>query len=351
MHQPAQPFAHSSGPKTAKVALVGEAWGREEEMVGLPFVGQAGQELTRELSEAGIDRARCFLTNVLALRPPSNQLDAICCRKADAGAYYPLKPLSLGKYLHPQYLPELTRLKQELDHVQPNLVIALGGTATWALLNHPQIGSIRGTVAQSTLVPALKVLGTYHPAAVLRNIAYRPICIADYKKAVRQSQFPEIRRPERLILVNPTLEEADAYAGHLLRAPLLSIDIETFRGQIKMVGFAGSLSCAMVIPFVDLARGGSYWPTPAQELYAWGIVRRLLESPVPKLFQNGLYDLQYFIRMGFRPRACTHDTMLMSHALYPELQKGLGFLGSVWTDEPAWKLMRSSKSTETKRDE
>ena len=43
--------------------------------------------------------------------------------------------------------------------------------------------------------------------------------------------------------------------------------------------------------------------------------------------------------------------MLMSHALYPELQKGLGFLGSVWTDEPAWKLMRSSKSTETKRDE
>jgi DNA polymerase I-like protein with 3'-5' exonuclease and polymerase domains len=66
----------------------------------------------------------------------------------------------------------------------------------------------------------------------------------------------------------------------------------------------------------------------------------LLESPVTKVFQNGLYDLQYIYQMGIRPRNCTEDTMLMHHALYPEMKKGLEFLGSVYTNEASWKLMR-----------
>ncbi len=70
----------------------------------------------------------------------------------------------------------------------------------------------------------------------------------------------------------------------------------------------------------------------------------VLEGPWPLLFQNGMYDLQYLYKMGFRPRACLEDTMLLHHSLFPELQKGLGFLGSVYSNEAAWKLMRKQDS-------
>jgi len=66
-------------------------------------------------------------------------------------------------------------------------------------------------------------------------------------------------------------------------------------------------------------------------------------------YQNGLYDLQYILRMGLRPANCQADTMLLHHSLFPELQKGLGFLGSIYTNEASWKLMREQDSN--KRDE
>ena len=96
---------------------------------------------------------------------------------------------------------------------------------------------------------------------------------------------------------------------------------------------------------------GNYWATPSREISAWKQVKRLLEAEVPKLFQNGMYDLQYIWRMGIRPRQCLHDSMLLHHSILPEMQKGLGFLGSVYTSEPAWKLMRRSRADTEKADE
>jgi DNA polymerase I-like protein with 3'-5' exonuclease and polymerase domains len=133
---------------------------------------------------------------------------------------------------------------------------------------------------------------------------------------------------------------------------MLSVDIETGNRQIKCIGFATSRSHAIVIPFVDLAHAsGSYWPTPEAECQAWGIVRAALESPIPKLFQNGVYDLQYIVRMGIRPKGEIHDTMLLHHSLFSELRKGLGFLGSIYTDEASWKLMNRPKADTEKREE
>jgi hypothetical protein len=55
--------------------------------------------------------------------------------------------------------------------------------------------------------------------------------------------------------------------------------------------------------------------------------------------------------MGIAPNKCLHDTMLAFHALFPELPKGLGFLGSIFTNDIAWKQLRSAKSDSEKRDE
>jgi uracil-DNA glycosylase family 4 len=63
----------TSGPHDARVVIVGEAWGFEEAAATLPFVGASGSELTRILTDAGIDRSECLLTNVFASRPPANE--------------------------------------------------------------------------------------------------------------------------------------------------------------------------------------------------------------------------------------------------------------------------------------
>lgn len=344
-YSPSQPFQYTSGPQRARIAICGEAWGKSEAIAQQPFVGASGQELTRMLSEASIDRRDCLITNVFPFQPLGNDLETICTKKAEVGPDYPMPPLKQGKYIRREFLGELERLRQELYQCGPNLVIALGNPAIWALMGATGISTRRGVVAPSSLVPGLKVLPTYHPAAVLRSWDLRVIAVADFMKARREAEFSEIRRPEREVLISPTLDEIAQWCDR--PHTVLGVDTETRKGTIRSVQFARSPSEALVIPF--WVGWGSYWQTVDDELIAWSWVKRMLESDVPKIFQNGLYDLGYLVRMGIRPRGDIHDTMLRHHALYPEMQKGLGFLGSLYSNEQSWKIMH--RHNETKADE
>lgn len=352
MHTPAPPFAHTSGPKDASVIVVGEAFGEQEQLLGRPFIGASGQELTRMLTQAGFKRSELLLTNVLAFRPKDNNIDNLCVKKADTGPTYGYPAIGQGKYLDPQYLSELDRLRDELSAHPRNLIIAMGRTASWALLGASGISAIRGTVAQSTLGLRIKTLPTFHPAAVLRQWSLRTIVIADLLKAKRESIFPEIRRPERWILVNPTLDEIVSWAiAHARKALYLAVDIETRNGQITEIGFASDKAHSLVIPFVKNYRD-NYWSTEHEERQAWDLVEVLLQLDCDKIFQNGIYDLSYLLKAGLRVRRAYQDTMLLHHSLFPEMNKGLGFLGSLYTQEPAWKLAyRKSGKEETKADE
>jgi uracil-DNA glycosylase len=343
------PFDSTSGPRSARLMLVGEAFGEKEELTGLPFMGWSGQELARMLGDAGLTRGECLLSNVFPFRPGQvkNDIAQLCGPKSEAGADYKLKPLAQGKYILPKYLPCLERLAEEIREVQPHLVVALGGTATWALTGSAAITRARGVVANSTLVPGVKVLPTFHPASVMRNWAQRPIVVADLIKAKGESAFPQIIRKHRCLLVNPTLSELwHWWYTDGDKAEILAADIETKRQQITMISFASSAMCGVVVPF--WTGGESFWKSLEVELRAWAFVKMVLESPITKLFQNGLYDLQYLARMGIRPRACNEDTMLKHHSFYPELPKSLGFLGSIYANEAAWKDFRLAK--EEKKD-
>lgn len=403
-------FWATAGSRTPRIVLVGEAWGQSEDECKKPFAGESGKELFRMLGEAmpeiepelhtqicglhklglawvkereqWFEAAGVAMTNILAFRPPANKIEELCGAKKEVGEFAGSFPaLSRGKYLREEFLPELDRLWVELDSWRPNLVVALGNTACWALLQTTNIGSIRGAVT-STVGAVLggrlqvldggkvaggdaaqdkvagrgqyKCLPTYHPAGVLRNWSWRPIVVADLMKGNRESRFPEIRRPKREILVSPTLDEMEAWEQetYQLNPPYLAPDIETAQGQITCIGFARSPGEAMVIPFWDRGKPGySYWPDHSSERRAVDCMARLLTSDIPKVFQNGIYDVQYITRYGIRPKNMLHDTMLLHHSMYPELQKGLGFLGSVYTNESSWKLLRKRKADSEKKDE
>jgi|SRR5215831_4876063 len=329
------------------MVAIGEAPGEQEERVGIPFIGPSGQRFDEMLESAGLHRRDAYLTNLLQTRPPGNKLDEFLVSRRDLPAGYNLPAVRQGRYLHPELLPELERLYLELETVKPNLILCCGGPATWALLGSSAITKLRGAVHSSRFG---KVLPTLHPATTLYDYSNRPIIVADLMKARHERDFSEIRRPRRLILVDPTLAEIRAFVNTAVLAPWLSVDIETRGGQISSIGFSCDISRAITIPFWDPRKEDrNYWPSLSEEVQVRKEINLLLSSSVPKLFQNGLYDLQYLLREKYTPRNCTDDTMIMHHSMYPELPKGLGFMGSVYTSESAWKLMRHEDTN--KRDE
>lgn len=331
--------------------IVGEAWGEYEERQRAPFAGPSGYELTRMLSEAGIHRADCYLTNCFNLRPrPTNDIENLCQKERTDRS-----PLKAGKYLRPEYEPELVRLYKEIRDVKPNLVLLLGGTATWAFTGNSGIGKVRGTVAQATQgVVGQKILPTYHPAAILREWSLRHVTVLDFTKAKREASFPELIRPKRTIYIEPSLTDIEWFINeHLTHADQITFDIETRGNQITCISFAPSPVVAISIPFCDPRRpGGSFWSTPEEEKMAWDFVRRVLALPQRKVAQNGLYDVTFlWLGYGIVVVNFSEDTMLLHHSLQPECEKGLGFLGSVYTNEASWKLMRARGKEQTiKRD-
>jgi uracil-DNA glycosylase len=335
------------------ILIIGEAWGEHEANERAPFVGPSGWELTKMLSEAGISRTSCYLTNVFNFQPNKNDLASLCGPRQDSIPGYPA--IIKGKYLRKEFLPELERLQQEIMDVNPNIIIAMGNTALWSLLGVSGISSRRGSICTSThLVEGFKVLPTYHPAAILRQWDLRPVTVLDLHKARRESAFPEVVRPSRQVWIEPSLSDIEAfYDAYIPQCKVLSCDIETAGDAITCIGFAPSPSISLVIPFTDPRRArGSYWPTRSDELAAWAFVRRFLEAPCGKLFQNGMYDISFLWRSyGLRVTNPEHDTLLLHHALQPESPKSLSFLGSVYTGEASWKLMRKHGKTTIKQDD
>ncbi len=113
-------FGYGSG--TARLLLIGEAPGADEDRSGIPFVGRSGQLLEKMLKAIGFDRNECFITNVLPWRPPGNRTPtegeiAVC----------------------------LPFLKRQIDLVSPEAIMILGGSAANALLDNGEpISRMRG---------------------------------------------------------------------------------------------------------------------------------------------------------------------------------------------------------------
>lgn len=365
------------------IILLGEAYGDSEARIGAGFVGASGIELLRMLDEAQIItftaeddtylrrywkegkpelidaiwqmHPEVHRTNVFLEHPPGNKLEYFCDTRANGIPGYPA--LIRGKasgYVNADFSHHLDRLGDEIISIDPNLIICLGNAALWALAGTSGISKLRGTTRLSThTVADYKLLPTYHPAAILRQWENRPVTVMDLMKASREAAYPEIRRPEREIWIEPTLDDLEEfYARFFPNCEILAVDIETAGNQVTCIGFAPTPAASIVIPFFDArAKGRSYWPNAADECAAWAFVRRVLEDRrIKKVFQNGLYDIAFLWRsVGLRTFGATEDTMLMHHAIHPESLKSLGFLGSIYSDEGAWKQDR--KTATIKRDE
>jgi DNA polymerase len=136
------------GNPNADFMCVGEAPGATEDETGRPFVGAAGQLLTKILEAIGLSRETVFIANVLKHRPPGNRNPA------------PNEVTACSPYLI-----------RQIELVQPKVILALGTFAAQTLLDtKTPIGKLRGSVHEYHGVP---LVVTYHPAALLRNPAWK----------------------------------------------------------------------------------------------------------------------------------------------------------------------------------
>ena len=148
--EPATQVVFSAGDTSARIVLVGEQPGDQEDEQGEPFVGPAGRVLDEALADAGIDRESAYLTNAVK----HFRFEQRGKRRIHA------KPeLRHVKACHPW-------LDAELEAVSPGVVVAMGATAARAVLGRPvKIGEVRGQLLDE---PDPPVVVTTHPSAVLR---------------------------------------------------------------------------------------------------------------------------------------------------------------------------------------
>lgn len=159
----------ADGNPQAKLMLVGEAPGRDEDIEGLPFVGRSGKLLDRMLAAIGIDRTQAYIANIIPWRPPGNrtptpQESEIC----------------------------LPFIRKQIELVDPDVLVCLGGPSATTLLGIKEgITKSRGRwVRFDTGKREIRAMPTFHPAFLLRSPLQKRLAWRDLlavKKALEES--------------------------------------------------------------------------------------------------------------------------------------------------------------------
>ena len=336
--------------------VVGEAPGANEMVDGRPFTGASGQLLRKMLEEAGYAWDTLSLSYVFLERPDANKIEKHFLKsKAMKALGHDTKHLRKHPthgFVTPHLQGEGARLMAEIDASNCTTVIACGGVALWALGFDHAISKHRGVTQKLTLPSGreVSVVGTYHPAAVLREWSYRPVVVADLKKALAGT---EATRRKRLIKIPQTLREARDLLRGLHSAEFIAYDIETERRQITCISLAPSDHEVVVLPFWDKTKPDYCAWDVSDEILLWKSLKELFDQPRRWLTQNGTYDMAYLRELGIIPAGTWEDTMLLHHAIYCEQPKSLGFLGSLYASEISWKELRvkRAKGKDTKAEE
>jgi len=146
-----------AGSAHARICFVGEGPGREEDLSGIPFVGQAGRLLDRILIAEGLSRRDFYICNIVKCRPPNNRVPE------------PSEVSACSLYLYAQ-----------LAIVEPEIICLLGNTALRFFFGEQySIGQVRGTIL---VKDEQRFMPTYHPAAALRNPQYVQVIQSDLRK-------------------------------------------------------------------------------------------------------------------------------------------------------------------------
>jgi DNA polymerase len=159
-----------SGNPHSRLVFMGEAPGADEDRQGLPFVGAAGQKLTKMIETMGLQRPDVYILNTIKCRPPNNRQPL------------PTEAANCREYLD-----------RQLEILRPEVICCLGATAAQNLLGMTTpIGQMRGRTYEHR---GIQVLCTYHPAYLLRNPSANKLIWKDLKRVLTILNLPVPQYP------------------------------------------------------------------------------------------------------------------------------------------------------------
>lgn len=337
-----------------QVMIVGESWGAHEKRLGRPFVGPSGFLLDNMLASVGIPRHTVHVTNVVNDQPPGNDVGLWWTTNKAQARRNELTIERAGAWFNERVEAGLALLHAEVEAHRPEVIVALGNLALWALTGETGIGKWRGSEMRyappggpsiPTTTPSITtVVPTFHPAYVLRVFEWKHWVVHDLRKRVVGKLGHARAEPKRQFHATDDFD----FNSHLLcamieqarereSAPWLSVDVETRCGRIECVGLGTAPNDAVCIPFQRNTGARLY--TQEQENELGSLVKELLtNSKVRIIGQNFNYDAQYFTVdpvFGFTPRVA-FDTMCAQHCLLPGTPKDLVHLSSVYCRFHRW---------------
>lgn len=339
-----------SGSLDARIVGIAEAPADHEVRARTPLVGPSGRLLERDLwLPAGLKRGDFRLENVSEERGAGNKIEA------------------LGEARIKAWMDDLhVRLAKLRD---PYVLVPMGNYALYALTQRgrvswdtrkPGISVLRGSIYEYVDLNGrrIKVIPTVHPSALFRTPTWTKRCVHDWKRVAGDATFREARLHEAEHFISPTLDDVEWYVEETLRtASALAIDIETPRRAtyvdvvspktgkrlkpkrtlgypyIAMVGFATSPSFSFTVPTTE-----QYWGSRERCDYVWRLVRKLCESSLEKILQNGLFDAWWLAReQGIRLVNYRWDCKALHHCIDSTDDHDLAYMASVETRMPYWK--------------
>jgi len=306
-------------PEGASLLFVAEAPGESEDAEGRePLVGRAGQRFDYCLRKVGLVRKECGIANVIRCRPATGN---------------PAKPNRPPRPTEIQSCAPY--LDAEIAALQPKLIVALGATAFTRLTGLGGIEKLRGKVFHTQMYGP--VIGTFHPARILRVPQEEPLFLQDLTTAKNFIADTAHAIPQDVShRVVRTMSQAAWLFEELRKAEMFSFDIETsatdyLNSKILSVSFSWKERTAVTLPFYKQG----LVPMWGEADYAtvFNGLKAALENPQSKkIAQNGKFDIQHLFSAGISVRNFYADTLLMHYLIDENLPHDLKTLAMMYTD-------------------
>ena len=339
-----------SGPLTSKFWIIGDSYGDSEKLADAPFVGKSGMDLRKKLKVAGIDERHIHFDNVVNFQPPKNNFSWF---SSDSEGR---EILGLG----------VRELRERIKEFKPHLVFCVGlPPLTHVMQKGSPLKKWRGHVFWNEEL-GVKCMCSYHPSSYIKQRfvkkdtktdehpgQFEALFYFDLEKAYRESIFAESVFSNFESLVSPTFEELESELVEILKnGERLSYDIETLGKRYNFmdcIGFASTRKRGLCIPFAIPMGGGfppqEFWKLESERARIFELVKRLLESDIPKYAQNSQFDSlilgEYY---GISVRNLVWDTYVAAHCIYCDLPKDFGTLLSLYTNLPYQKYLIATGS-------
>lgn len=352
----------SMGSIPSSIMIVGECPHAEEIATGLPFTGYSYTEFGKMLSEAGISINNCYRTHVLKTMPSGGDASVLIAMKKTERT---IKHISYrGREVLKPLIEAIDHLEKEIELVRPNVIIAMGNVALFALTSLWSVHSWRSSLLECDLpLKELdykpKVIPTYSMHTVHKMFEWRWIVVHDIKRAVKESETRELVRRKRNFTVRPTYIQTIAVLDQLYKmlqetymetdgTVKLAADIETKHYHIECISIAWSNTEAICIPFhLYIPSIKHYW-TLEEEIEIIRYLKLIFEHPALDLVgQNWAYDDTYIFRRWFIDAKPARDTMITQHSIFSNTRKSLDFISSLYLEDHLyWKDDRENTFNE-----